>query len=103
SIAAIVSLRIASGGVPFGTHSPYHVEIYTPGAPASSTVGMSGAAANRLFEVTAYALTPPLRTCGRAVMALSDVRSLCPATRSRIISDEPARYGTNWKRVFVTS
>ena len=36
-----MSLRIASGGVPFGTHSPYQVEIYTPGAPASSTVALA--------------------------------------------------------------
>src|SRR5262245_37714147 len=53
SMAAVVSLRMASCGVPLGTHSPYQVEMYTPGAPASSTVGMSGAAASRLADVTA--------------------------------------------------
>src|SRR5262245_65748982 len=53
SMAAVVSLPMASCGVPFGTHIPYQVEMYTPGAPASSTVGMSGAAASRLSDVTA--------------------------------------------------
>ena len=64
--ASDLALYIASEKIPFAalfrggkgprigeTHSPYQVEIYTPGAPASSTVGMLGAAANRLFEVTA--------------------------------------------------
>ena len=39
---------ITSLGVPFGTHSPFHSVMWKPGKPASSAVGISGAAASRL-------------------------------------------------------
>ena len=40
-----------------------------PARPASSTVGISGAASSRLSEVTANAFTPPLFHCDSAVIA----------------------------------
>src|SRR5215831_13394982 len=52
-MAAFVSVWITFFGVPLGTHRPDHVEIYTPGAPASSTAGISGAAASRALAVIA--------------------------------------------------
>src|SRR5207249_3669168 len=41
------------GGVPRGFQIPYHTETCSPGRPASSTVGISGAAARRVFAVIA--------------------------------------------------
>ena len=40
-----------------------------PGAPASSTVGISGAASSRLSEVTASARTLPPLMCDSEVIA----------------------------------
>ncbi len=52
-IAASLSLAMMSLGVPFGTQRPYQTEMYRPGAPASSTVGISGNDGSRVFAVTA--------------------------------------------------
>jgi hypothetical protein len=52
-IAAELSFSMTSLDVAFGTHKPYQTEIYNPSAPASSTVGMSGAEGSRLLAVTA--------------------------------------------------
>ena len=40
-----------------------------PGAPASSTVGISGAASSRWLDVTASARTLPLLICDSEVIA----------------------------------
>jgi hypothetical protein len=42
-----------SFGVPLGIQSACQIEMCSPGTPASSTVGMSGAAAKRVLAVTA--------------------------------------------------
>ena len=67
-----------------------------PGAPASSTVGISGAASSRLSDVTASALTLPPLMCDSEVIAWSKVKSIWPAVMSRMMSEEPDLYGTNW-------
>src|SRR5262245_33332866 len=48
-----LSLSMIGLGVPLGAQRPCQFEIWNSGNPASSTVGMSGAAVNRLFAVTA--------------------------------------------------
>ena len=53
STTAALSLAITLLGAPLGTHSPHHREMWNPGRPASSTVGISGAAASRVLAVTA--------------------------------------------------
>jgi hypothetical protein len=45
--------RCVALGVPFGAHREYQVEKYAPLTPASSTVGMLGAASRRLFAMNA--------------------------------------------------
>ena len=54
-----------SFGVPLGAQIACHGSMCTPGAPASSTVGMSGAFAVRLSVKTAKILIFPARNCGR--------------------------------------
>ena len=44
---------MTSFGVPFGAQIACHGSMCTPGAPASSTVGISGALAVRFFAITA--------------------------------------------------
>ena len=53
STTAALSLATMSLGVPFGIQKPHHSEMWKPGKPASSTVGMSGAAALRVGAVIA--------------------------------------------------
>jgi hypothetical protein len=50
---AVLSLATISFGVFFGAHSQSHVEKYAPGTPASSAVGMLGAASRRRFAMNA--------------------------------------------------
>src|ERR1700687_428916 len=52
TIAALI-LPSTGGGVPLGAHTPVQTDVWNAGNPASSTVGMSGAAGIRVFEVTA--------------------------------------------------
>jgi len=59
---AASSLAMMSFGVPFGAHKPCQNEAYSPGTPASSMVGTSGAAHQRSFARTAKALSCPWRT-----------------------------------------
>jgi hypothetical protein len=78
------------------------------GRPASSTVGMSGAAAMREFAITAMALIVPARNCGKEFPAMSNIKSICPATRSCIAKSTPVAgltavagggaEGGNWRR-----
>jgi len=49
-------VRVVLLGTLRGSQSPYQNEMCTPGMPASSTVGMSGASGSRAFGVTAKAL-----------------------------------------------
>ena len=54
--ADIVYKRMFPGtalGVLFGAHTPYHSDMWKPGRPASSTVGISVAEASRSGAVTA--------------------------------------------------
>jgi hypothetical protein len=52
-VAAPASFVTISPDVPFGTQKPFHMVAWSPGTPASSTVGMSGAEASRADAVTA--------------------------------------------------
>jgi hypothetical protein len=65
SVSTITALSraAASFGVPFGTQTPYQSEAPKPGRPASSAVGMSGAAPLRVFDVIANGLIAPAFTC----------------------------------------
>ena len=53
STTAPLSLATMSFGVPFGTQIADHSSTWKPGSPASSTVGIFGAAARRLVSVMA--------------------------------------------------
>ena len=53
-------------GVLLGAKNPNHPDIYSPGTPPSSEVGMSGIDAERLGDRFTIALIVPPRTCGRA-------------------------------------
>src|SRR5262249_19237889 len=48
---ALLSLISMGLGVPLGAHMPDQTETWRPGTPASSTVGISGAAGNRVLAV----------------------------------------------------
>jgi hypothetical protein len=51
-------------GVPFRAHIPGQVVTSNPGNPASSTVGISGAATKCVLPVAAKTLIFPSRICG---------------------------------------
>src|SRR5262245_63242045 len=65
---APLSFAMTSFGVPFGAHIACQGEMCRPGAPVSSTVGISGAVAVRLFAITAKMLMRPTRNCGIEVI-----------------------------------
>src|SRR5262249_44065822 len=48
-----IEFGMMSFGVPLGHQSACQIAMCSPGTPASSTVGMSGAAARRALSVTA--------------------------------------------------
>jgi hypothetical protein len=53
SMIATFSLPMMSFGVPFGAQIALQTDVWNPGNPASSAVGTSGAAAERLLPVNA--------------------------------------------------
>src|SRR5260221_70642 len=68
---APLSFAMTSFGVPFGAHIACQGEMCRPGAPASSTVGISGAGRQRHDQV---AMNPHRRAPGRDQAA---IRSAC--------------------------
>src|ERR1700730_5537396 len=91
---AAPSRATMSLGVPFGAHREYQVEKYAPGTPASSTVGMPGAASStastgcasrRAFRARgAVRCSPPLHT-GQGL-----TRGLLLPVRPPVGADDPA-------------
>ena len=94
STTAAFSLMTISLGVRLGAQSANQIEKYNPANPASSIVGISGAAARRLLAVMANALIRPARTCSKASPGDAIIKSTWPATKS-CIAGAPPRYGTN--------
>ena len=80
-------------GVPLGAKNASHDDMVKPGRPASTAVGISGAAGRRLGAVTANALMLPACTSGSTLDGKSSIRSIWPATRSCNATLSP-RYGT---------
>src|SRR5262245_8077726 len=61
-LIAPLSLAITSPGVPLGAKKPNQPDMYQPGTPPSSEVGMFGIAAERCGDRLAIALMVPART-----------------------------------------
>jgi len=79
STVAAASLAITSFDVRLGAYNPLQL-IYRAPVPASSTVGMSGAAGKRVLSVTAKALTIPERTCVLHKLLTPDYGKMSPFT-----------------------
>src|SRR5439155_3075329 len=79
---------------PFGAQKPNQPDMYNPGTPVSSAVGMSDIEAERCGERLASALILPARICGSATAPCTTSRSTVPDIRSVIAGPAP-RYGMN--------
>jgi hypothetical protein len=82
-----------AGGVPAGTHSPYHEVTSKPGRPDSAAVGISGNDGERLLEVTAIARSLPLRMCGAALLG-GEIDYIFEALGSAVVAGPVPLYGT---------
>lgn len=71
-----------SGGVPAGASTPNQVPMSKPFKPASSSVGTSGSAPERLPVVTASARSLPALMCGSTGVTVSKLIRICPPSRS---------------------
>ncbi|KAG1376393.1 hypothetical protein G6F59_018266 [Rhizopus arrhizus] len=82
ALTSLFSRCTTSAGVPAGATMPYQADAYILGTPASSNVGISGAAEARWSLGTAKARIVPAFTCGSSAGMLSIMKSIWPATRS---------------------
>ncbi|MCY1384855.1 hypothetical protein D9M69_731570 [compost metagenome] len=76
-------------GAAAGASTPNHVPMSNGFRPASSIVGTSGSAAERLFVVTTSARSLPLWMCASTGVTVSNDMSICPPSRSVVSGPLP--------------
>ncbi len=77
------SSATTSFGVPAGANTPYHVDISSPGKPASASVGTSGSSGERLGVITASGRSLPPLIWPIDDDVVSNISCALPAMRSR--------------------
>jgi tripartite-type tricarboxylate transporter receptor subunit TctC len=87
--ASALSRAITARGVFDGAMKPFHGVWSKPGTPDSAMVGTSGAAEERVAEVTAMARTLPERTCGRIDTMVTNASWTWPAINAMLPGPPP--------------